>query len=59
LIDVTDAAFDQVPIPAVDRDPAFGGLGLHLIARLCEAYGWSVTGGRKHVWGYVGLAPVP
>lgn len=59
LIDVTDAAVDQVPAPATDRDPAFGGLGLHLIARLCEAYGWSVTAGRKHVWGYVGLAPVP
>ena len=57
LIDVTDAAVEQVPIPAADRDPAFGGLGLHLIARLCEAYGWSVTAGRKHVWGYVGVAP--
>lgn len=56
LIDVTDAAVDRVPVPATDRDPALGGLGLLLIARLCGAYGWSVTTGRKHVWGYVTLA---
>lgn len=59
LIDVTDAAVDRAPSPAADRDPAFGGLGLYMIARLCDAYGWSVAAGRKHVWGYVGLAPVP
>ena len=38
------------PQPAVDRDPALGGLGLHLVARLSSDYGWSVQGGRKHVW---------
>ena len=53
LIDVTDAAVDRAPTPAADRDPAFGGLGLYLITRLCRAYGWSVAAGRKHVWGYV------
>ncbi|MGY5884186.1 ATP-binding protein [Modestobacter lacusdianchii] len=58
LIDVTDTAVDRVPVPATDRDPAFGGLGLFLISRLCRAYGWSVTAGRKHVWGYVDLATV-
>ena len=57
LIDVTDAAVDNTPTPAVDRDPASGGLGLYLIARLCAAYGWSVTAGSKHVWGYVRLVP--
>ncbi|SDY61815.1 Anti-sigma regulatory factor (Ser/Thr protein kinase) [Modestobacter sp. DSM 44400] len=58
LIDVSDAAVDTSPTPAVDRDPALGGLGLHLVARLCSAYGWSVEAGRKHVWGYVSLAAV-
>ncbi|CCH89169.1 Putative signal transduction histidine kinase (fragment) [Modestobacter italicus] len=58
LIDVTDASVDRAPTPAVDRDPALGGLGLHLIARLCRAYGWSTSSGRKHVWGHVSLAPV-
>jgi len=54
LIDVTDAAIDVSPVPDVDRDPAFGGLGLHMIARLCDAHGWSVADGRKHVWAYLG-----
>ena len=53
LIDVIDAAVDRAPAPAADRDPAFGGLGLFLITRLCRDYGWSVVSGRKHVWGYV------
>lgn len=56
LIDVTDTATDHVPAPAADRDPAHGGLGLYLISRLCSTYGWSVTAGRKHVWGYVQTA---
>ena len=56
LIDVTDAAPERSPSPAVDRDPALGGLGLHLIAGLCAEHGWSVHAGRKHVWGYVNLA---
>jgi anti-sigma regulatory factor (Ser/Thr protein kinase) len=50
LIDVTDAATDRAPIPAVGRDAAEGGLGLYLVARLCSAYGWTVQQGRKHVW---------
>lgn len=50
LIDVSDAAPDEPPCPAVDRDPALGGLGLHLIARLAAGHGWSVVGLRKHVW---------
>lgn len=58
LIDVTDAATESSPTPAVDRDPALGGLGLYLVARLCGRYGWSVEAGRKHVWAFVGLAPI-
>jgi two-component sensor histidine kinase len=50
LIDVTDAAPDRPPTPAVGRDAAEGGLGLYLVARLCSAYGWTVQQGRKHVW---------
>jgi anti-sigma regulatory factor (Ser/Thr protein kinase) len=50
LIDVSDARPDHPPVPAVDRDPAFGGLGLHLIARLSVAHGWVSRGARKHVW---------
>ena len=50
LIDVTDAAIDRPPTPAVGRDAAEGGLGLYLVARLCSAYGWTVQQGRKHVW---------
>jgi anti-sigma regulatory factor (Ser/Thr protein kinase) len=50
LINVSDARPDHPPVPAVDRDPAFGGLGLHLIARLAASHGWTPIGGRKHVW---------
>jgi hypothetical protein len=39
-----------MPAPAVDRDPAQGGMGLHLVARLAVAHGWYVDGGHKHVW---------
>ncbi len=56
LVDVTDAAVDHPPVPAVDRDPADGGLGLHLVARLCPAHGWIVDDGRKHVWACIQAA---
>jgi hypothetical protein len=50
LLDVSDRARDAMPTPAVDRDPAQGGLGLHLVARLAVAHGWYVDGSCKHVW---------
>jgi len=50
LIDVSDQAAEHPPEPAVDRDPARGGLGLYLVARLTTAHGWTVSAGRKHVW---------
>ena len=50
LLDVSDRACDAMPAPAVDRDPAHGGMGLHLVARLAVAHGWYVDGPRKHVW---------
>jgi anti-sigma regulatory factor (Ser/Thr protein kinase) len=54
LVDVSDARPDAPPMPAVERDPAHGGLGLHLVARLSARYGWAVVGSRKHVWASLG-----
>lgn len=53
LINVTDGATWRPPTPAVDRDPAHGGLGLYLVARLSAAYGWCTRTGRKEVWACV------
>lgn len=50
LLDVSDRAPETMPEPAVDRDPAKGGLGLHLVARMSVAHGWYVDDGTKHVW---------
>jgi two-component sensor histidine kinase len=50
LLDVSDTAPEDMPTPAVDRDPARGGMGLHMVARLALAHGWYVDEGRKHVW---------
>ena len=50
LLDVSDRAVGTMPVPAVDRDPAKGGLGLHLVARMAVAHGWYVDDGAKHVW---------
>ena len=49
-IDVSDAAPDRPPVPAVDRDAADGGLGLYLVAHLSTAHGWWADRERKHVW---------
>jgi anti-sigma regulatory factor (Ser/Thr protein kinase) len=59
LLEVSDAAVDVPPAPAVGRDPSHGGLGLYLIARLCVAHGWNVRDGRKHVWGRIGFTGAP
>ena len=58
LVDVSDTATTICPAPAVDRDPALGGLGLHLVTRLSSKRGWSVRQGRKHVWACVARAAV-
>jgi len=50
LLDVSDRAPGVMPAPAVDRDPAQGGMGLQLVARLSVAHGWYVDAGIKHVW---------
>ncbi|WP_246080917.1 ATP-binding protein [Modestobacter altitudinis] len=56
LVDVSDARPDQPPVPAADRNPSLGGLGLHLIAWLSARHGWSVVGRRTHVWACLTLA---
>ena len=54
LLEVSDAAPESPPTPAVGRDAALGGLGLYLVAQVCDAHGWTVdTTGRKVVWGQV------
>jgi anti-sigma regulatory factor (Ser/Thr protein kinase) len=54
VLEVSDASADTPPSPAVGRDPAHGGLGLHLVARIAEAHGWAIDGGRKVVWARIG-----
>jgi anti-sigma regulatory factor (Ser/Thr protein kinase) len=50
LLDLSDEAPHRPPVPAIDRDPALGGMGLHLVAQLSSDYGWEDRPGRKHVW---------
>ena len=49
LLDVSDAAVDAPPT-AVVRDPAHGGMGLHLVAAFAGTHGFHLQGVRKHVW---------
>jgi anti-sigma regulatory factor (Ser/Thr protein kinase) len=66
LVEVSDAAGDAPPVPAVDRDAALGGLGLYLVAQISDAHGWAAEDdGRKVVWARIDLtgeaapSPVP
>lgn len=65
LLTMSDEAPDRPPVPAVDRDPALGGMGLPMVAQLSAGYGYAVTDRRKHVWAQltsgvpVGGAPSP
>jgi len=59
LLEVSDAATDRPPVPAIGRDAAEGGMGLGLVARICGAHGWSVDGDRKVVWAWVDPSPLP
>ena len=59
LIDVQDCAADCGPTPAIGRDPARGGLGLYLVARLSRAHGWWGERQQKHVWAWIRRAPAP
>jgi signal transduction histidine kinase len=57
LLEVRDTATGRPPAPAVDRDAALGGMGLHLVARLSRAHGWAVDGDGKIVWAHIGYRP--
>ncbi|MGY1731709.1 ATP-binding protein [Geodermatophilus sp. SYSU D01045] len=59
LVEVSDAARDRPPVPAVGRDAAAGGMGLPMVARLSAAHGWYVGGDRKTVWAWLGSPPPP
>src|SRR4051794_1303305 len=59
LLEVSDAAADRPPALARDRDPAAGGLGLPLVARLSAGHGWTVHGERKHVWARIDATAAP
>ena len=50
LIVLTDGSPDAPPRPAIDRDPAFGGMGLPMVAQLSVDFGWCSDPGRKQVW---------
>lgn len=56
LLEVSDATADRPPDPAIGRDPGQGGLGLHLVARICAGHGWAVDGDRKIVWARIAHA---
>jgi two-component sensor histidine kinase len=56
LLTVSDAAGSVPPTPAVGRDAARGGLGLHMVAGAADAHGWTPTSdGRKTVWALIEL----
>jgi anti-sigma regulatory factor (Ser/Thr protein kinase) len=56
LLAVSDAAGNLPPAPAIGRDAALGGLGLHLVAEITDAHGWTRTAdGRKTVWARIDL----
>jgi signal transduction histidine kinase len=57
LLEVSDAAADRPPAPAVGRDAADGGLGLYLVARLSAAHGWDIHGDHKIAWCRVDYNP--
>lgn len=50
LLTLSDEAPDRPPVPAVNRDPALGGMGLPMVAQLSVRYGYAVSPDRKHVW---------
>jgi anti-sigma regulatory factor (Ser/Thr protein kinase) len=59
VLEVSDGATARPPTPAIGRDPALGGMGLGLVARLSRAHGWAVEGDRKTVWAHIGYRTPP
>ena len=54
LLTVCDRAVEEPPRPALDRDPALGGMGLGLVAHVSHGEGWYATDAGKHVWVLLG-----
>ncbi|SCX40673.1 Histidine kinase-like ATPase domain-containing protein [Klenkia marina] len=50
LLTVCDRAVEDPPRPALDRDPAEGGMGLGLVAHAALGEGWYASDAGKHVW---------
>lgn len=50
LLVVDDEAPDRPPVPAAQRDPALGGMGLTMVAALSRHCGWHAHPGHKSVW---------
>src|SRR4051812_35656207 len=59
LLTVADDAGRIAPVPAVGRDAAAGGMGLHMAAQMASAHGWTREGRRKTVWAVVEPAAAP
>jgi hypothetical protein len=59
LLEVSDTAPDRPPTPAVGRDAALGGMGLHLVGRIDHAHGWAAAGDRKIVWVHIPYSARP
>lgn len=57
LLADTDGAGERLPIQAVDRYPAHGGLGLQLTAVLASAHRWVTEDSLKHVWAFMPFDP--
>ena len=57
FLDISDNDPSHGPEPAVGRDPALGGMGLAMVARVTTSRGWTTAGGRKHVWACIPLGP--
>jgi hypothetical protein len=59
LLEVSDAAADQPPSPAIGRAPGQGGLGLRMVADMSNEHGWDTDGPRKVVWARIDYTPPP
>ena len=57
LLEVGDHGPEHGPRPAVDRDPALGGMGLPMVARVTSDRGWTTAGSRKTVWARIPIEP--
>jgi anti-sigma regulatory factor (Ser/Thr protein kinase) len=50
VVVLTDGSPDAPPRPEIDRDPAFGGMGLPMVAQLSVDFGWCSDPDCKRVW---------